>query len=122
VEPKRNPHHGKENSGSNNRSKIDHGSPRLSREYWRPTEQNVPVPSEAQKRISESFAIVKCSYDPRRDFRESMVEMILKNDICESKDLQELVRCYISLNSDEYHPIILEVFEQIQSDLLDISA
>lgn len=122
VEPKRNPHHGKENSGSNNRSKIDHGSPRLRREYWRPAEQNVPVPSEAQKRISESFAIVKCSYDPRRDFRESMVEMILKNDICESKDLQELVRCYVSLNSEEYHPVILEVFDQIQSSLLGINA
>lgn len=122
VQPEPNPHHGKGNSVLNNRSKIDHGSPRLKRGYRRSAEQKAPVPSDAQRKISESFAIVKCSYDPRRDFRESMIEMIIKSGICESKDLQELVRCYISLNSDEYHPVILEVFEQIQSDLLGIHA
>lgn len=122
VQPEPNPHHGKGNSVLNNRSKIDHGRTRLKRGYRRSAEQKAPVPSEAQRKISESFAIVKCSYDPRRDFRESMVEMIIKNGICEPKDLQELVRCYISLNSDEYHPVILEVFEQIQSDLLGIQA
>lgn len=77
--------------------------------------------SKGMRKISESFAIVKCSYDPRRDFTESMVEMIVENEIRNSHDLWELLRCYISLNSKEYREIILEVFEQVCSQLLAVN-
>ncbi|GLJ13012.1 hypothetical protein SUGI_0203340 [Cryptomeria japonica] len=73
--------------------------------------------SEGSNKISESVAIAKSSYDPRRDFRESMVEMIMENDIRDAQDLKELLHCYIFLNSEEYHDVILQVFEQVQSDL-----
>eukprot|EP01018_Ginkgo_biloba_P037549 Gb_24942 [translate_table: standard] len=76
--------------------------------------------SDAQRKISESFAIVKCSYDPHKDFRESMVEMIVENDIHHFQDLQELLHCYISLNSEEYHHVIFEAFEQVRSDFFDL--
>lgn len=63
--------------------------------------------------LSESFAVVKTSVDPQRDFRESMMEMILANNLRASKDLEDLLACYLQLNSDEYHELIVEVFKQI---------
>ncbi|XP_057435378.1 transcription repressor OFP1-like [Lotus japonicus] len=69
--------------------------------------------------FSNSFAIVKSSFDPQRDFRESMVEMIEQNNIRDSKDLEDLLACYLSLNSDEYHDLIIKVFKQIWFDLTD---
>ncbi|XP_019184255.1 PREDICTED: transcription repressor OFP1-like isoform X4 [Ipomoea nil] len=67
---------------------------------------------------SQSFAVVKTSQDPRRDFRESMVEMIVENNIRASKDLEDLLACYLSLNSDEYHDLIIKVFKQIWFDMM----
>ncbi|KFK24678.1 hypothetical protein AALP_AA8G010900 [Arabis alpina] len=64
-----------------------------------------------------SRAVVKASLDPKRDFKESMEEMIVENNIRASKDLEELLACYLCLNSDEYHHIIINVFKQIWLDL-----
>ncbi|KAI3450247.1 hypothetical protein Pfo_006912 [Paulownia fortunei] len=62
---------------------------------------------------SESLAIVKASFDPEKDFRDSMMEMIVENNIRASKDLEELLACYLSLNSSQYHHLIIKAFEQI---------
>ncbi|OVA19663.1 Ovate protein family [Macleaya cordata] len=72
-----------------------------------------------KKNVSDSFAVVKSSFDPQRDFRESMVEMILENNLRASKDLEDLLACYLSLNSDVYHDLIVKVFEQIWFDLTE---
>ncbi|RZC78225.1 hypothetical protein C5167_002979 [Papaver somniferum] len=69
--------------------------------------------------VSDSFAVVKSSLDPQRDFYESMVEMILENNLRATNDLEELLACYLSLNSNEYHDLIVQVFEQIWFDLTD---
>ncbi|KAI3474276.1 hypothetical protein Pfo_029064 [Paulownia fortunei] len=76
--------------------------------------------SGSRRSVSESFAVVKSSKDPRRDFRESMVEMIVENNIRASKDLEELLACYLSLNSDEYHELIINVFKQIWFDFIHV--
>ena len=73
----------------------------------------------ARRSLSDSFAVVKSSLNPQRDFRESMVEMIVQNNIRTSKDLEDLLACYLSLNSDEYHDLIIKVFKQIWFDLTD---
>jgi len=78
------------------------------------------VSSSSRRSISDSFAVVKSSFDPQRDFRESMVEMIVENNIRASKDLEDLLACYLSLNSDEYHDLIIKVFKQIWFNLTDI--
>lgn len=78
------------------------------------------VSSTSRRSISDSFAVVKSSFDPQRDFRESMVEMIVENNIRASKDLEDLLACYLSLNSDEYHDLIIKVFKQIWFNLTDI--
>ncbi|XP_061368521.1 transcription repressor OFP1-like [Gastrolobium bilobum] len=75
--------------------------------------------SGSRRSLSDSFAIVKSSFNPQRDFRESMVEMIVQNNIRTSKDLEDLLACYLSLNSDEYHDLIIKVFKQIWFDLTD---
>ena len=72
------------------------------------------------KSLSESCAVVKSSFDPERDFRESMLEMIVENNIRASNDLEELLACYLSLNSDEYHDLIVKAFEQIWFDTSDL--
>ncbi|KAI3846082.1 hypothetical protein MKW92_009518 [Papaver armeniacum] len=77
----------------------------------------IPVVSS---NVSDSFAVIKSSFDPQRDFRESMVEMIVENNLRKSGDLEELLACYLSLNSNEYHDIIVKVFQQIWFDLTDI--
>lgn len=76
--------------------------------------------SQTKKSSSESFAIVKSSFDPQRDFKDSMVEMILENNLRESKDLVQLLALYLSLNSDGYHDIIVKAFEQIWCDMANL--
>lgn len=66
---------------------------------------------------NESFAVVKCSSDPQKDFRDSMIEMIMENGINHPDELKELLVCYLRLNSDEYHDMIINVFQQVHSDL-----
>lgn len=63
---------------------------------------------------------MKTSVDPQRDFRESMVEMILENNLRNSKDLEDLLACYLQLNADEYHELIVEVFKQIWFDIAGV--
>lgn len=66
-----------------------------------------------------SFAVVKASTDPPRDFRESMVEMIVGNNVHTPEDMQELLECYLSLNSREYHGVIIEVFRGIRLEIAE---
>ncbi|GLJ15920.1 hypothetical protein SUGI_0263070 [Cryptomeria japonica] len=72
--------------------------------------------------IFDSFVEMKSSYNPHKDFRESMLEMITEKDVHGSQDLEKLLECYLSLNSSEYHDIILKVFEQVMSDLKGIKS
>ncbi|KAE8718272.1 Transcription repressor OFP2 [Hibiscus syriacus] len=76
--------------------------------------------SRSRRSLSDSFVVVKSSFNPQRDFRESMVEMIRENNIRASKDLEDLLACYLALNSHEYHGLIIKVFKQIWFDLNDI--
>ncbi|KAJ9167814.1 hypothetical protein P3X46_019407 [Hevea brasiliensis] len=64
-------------------------------------------------KVKESFAVVKSSSDPYNDFRTSMVEMIVEKQIFASKDLKQLLQCFLSLNSSHHHSIIIEVFTEI---------
>jgi uncharacterized protein (TIGR01568 family) len=61
--------------------------------------------------------MVKCSFNPQQDFRDSMLEMIKEKRIRRPEELEELLACYLTLNSDEYHDLIIEVFRQVWFDL-----
>ncbi|XP_071721197.1 transcription repressor OFP1-like [Rutidosis leptorrhynchoides] len=75
----------------------------------------------SRRSLSESMAVVKTSVDPGKDFKESMVEMILENNMKSSKDLEDLLACYLSLNSNEYHDLIIKVFKQIWFESTNIT-
>ena len=72
---------------------------------------------DTKTRRLESFAVVKRSTDPQRDFRESMVEMIEKNGMGKAEELERLLACYLALNAEEYHGVIVKVFKQVWLDL-----
>jgi uncharacterized protein (TIGR01568 family) len=75
------------------------------------------IPNELHGLVKESVALVKSSYDPYKDFRESMIEMIVEKDIQETGDLEELLQCYLSLNEVEYHTVIVNVFTDVWREL-----
>lgn len=67
----------------------------------------------------DSFAVVKCSRNPQQDFRDSMLEMITEKRIRRPEELEELLACYLTLNADEYHDLIIKVFRQVWCELED---
>ncbi|CAI9755182.1 unnamed protein product [Fraxinus pennsylvanica] len=69
-------------------------------------------PLEGSK-VFDSFAVVKSSFDPQRDFRDSMMEMIMEKDIRQQDELEELLACYLMFNCNDYHDLIIKVFRQI---------
>ncbi|KAH7528626.1 hypothetical protein FEM48_Zijuj05G0092100 [Ziziphus jujuba var. spinosa] len=56
-----------------------------------------------KRKVKGSFAVVKKSNDPHNDFRTSMVEMIVEKQIFSAKDLEQLLPCFLSLNSHHHH-------------------
>ncbi|CAL5411472.1 hypothetical protein CsSME_00031687 [Camellia sinensis var. sinensis] len=70
-----------------------------------------------QRTAFDSFAVVKSSFDPQKDFRNSMIEMITAKGIWRPEELEELLACYLTLNTDKYHDLIIKVFKQVWVDL-----
>lgn len=68
-------------------------------------------------KVRESVAVVKKSEDPYSDFRRSMMEMIVEKKMFEQKDLEQLLCCFLSLNSTKYHPVIFQAFSDIWETL-----
>ncbi|KAI7753202.1 hypothetical protein M8C21_012333 [Ambrosia artemisiifolia] len=66
----------------------------------------------------DGFAVAKDSSDPYEDFRTSMVDMIVEKEIFSVEELENLVECFLSLNSEEHHKVIFEVFAEIWETLI----
>ncbi|KAK7409973.1 hypothetical protein VNO78_00422 [Psophocarpus tetragonolobus] len=64
-------------------------------------------------KVKESFAVVKKSKDPYQDFKKSMMEMITEMDMSEAEDLEQLLQCFLALNSRSYHAVIVRAFMEI---------
>ncbi|THG06392.1 transcription repressor OFP6-like [Camellia sinensis] len=64
-------------------------------------------------KISDSVAVVKESDDPYLDFKNSMLQMISEREIYSKADLEELLSCFLQLNSPTHHEIIVRVFTEI---------
>ncbi|GMI81253.1 hypothetical protein HRI_001794600 [Hibiscus trionum] len=75
------------------------------------------LPWEGTDKVKDSFAVAKSSSDPYNDFRTSMVEMIVERQLFAAKDLEQLLQCFLSLNSHRHHNIIVEVFTEIWETL-----
>ncbi|KAL6216132.1 hypothetical protein ACLB2K_009358 [Fragaria x ananassa] len=66
-----------------------------------------------QGMVKESMAVVKKSEDPYEDFKKSMMEMIMEKQIFEARELEELLHCFLTLNSRHYQGVIVEAFSEI---------
>ncbi|KAH7422537.1 hypothetical protein KP509_12G013300 [Ceratopteris richardii] len=66
-----------------------------------------------------AVAMVKTSYDPRHDFKESMREMVAAKALRTPSQLQQLLQCYLSLNAPHYHPTIVKAFHELCSQLFN---
>ncbi|KAL1544528.1 transcription repressor OFP7-like [Salvia divinorum] len=64
-------------------------------------------------KIHNSVAVVKDSDDPYQDFRQSMLQMILEKKIYSRNDLQQLLDCFLKLNSPRHHKVIVRAFTEI---------
>lgn len=75
------------------------------------------IPCTVEGKVRESFAVVKKSEDPYVDFKRSMMEMILEKQMFDDKDLEQLLHCFLSLNSSHHHGIIVQAFSEIWDTL-----
>ncbi|MED6169187.1 hypothetical protein PIB30_019300 [Stylosanthes scabra] len=64
-------------------------------------------------KIVDSIAVEKESTDPYRDFRYSILQMIFEKEIFSESGLQELLQCFLELNSPCQHQIIVQAFMEI---------
>ncbi|MCD7469143.1 hypothetical protein HAX54_007980 [Datura stramonium] len=80
------------------------------------------MPCMANGKVNESFAVVKKSADPFDDFKNSMKEMIMEKEMFEVEDLEQLLLCFLSLNSRHHHAIIVEAFTEIWEELFGKSS
>jgi uncharacterized protein (TIGR01568 family) len=117
-------------NGSSRRSSVSSGrrlktranSPRLASSRSRKSNKSTNPPRKKTTPtrpppLAESFAVVKASTDPRKDFRESMEEMIAAKGIRGAGDLEDLLACYLAVNAAKHHDLIVEVFEDIWTSL-----
>ncbi|KAJ7948042.1 Transcription repressor like [Quillaja saponaria] len=63
--------------------------------------------------VTDSIAVEKESEDPYKDFRHSMLQMIFEKEIYLENDLQELLSCFLKLNSPSHHHVIVKAFKEI---------
>ncbi|KAI5656045.1 hypothetical protein M9H77_24838 [Catharanthus roseus] len=68
-------------------------------------------------KVNESYAVMKRSSDPYEDFKKSMMEMILENQISEPEELEKLLMCYLSLNTRKHHAVIVGAFTEVWDEL-----
>ncbi|KAI5666929.1 hypothetical protein M9H77_16782 [Catharanthus roseus] len=69
--------------------------------------------SQYPTKLGDSVAVVTDSDDPYEDFRQSMLQMILEKEIYTKDELQELLNCFLQLNSPDHHHIIVRAFMEI---------
>ncbi|KAL9660995.1 hypothetical protein QQ045_025814 [Rhodiola kirilowii] len=65
--------------------------------------------------IGSSVATEKASDDPYNDFRQSMLQMIFEKEMCSRDELQELLNCFLKMNSADHHNLIVRAFTEIMS-------
>lgn len=58
----------------------------------------------------ESMTLAMESYNPYRDFRKSMEEMVTAYELREWSQFQELLHCYLRLNERKTHKVIVIAF------------
>jgi uncharacterized protein (TIGR01568 family) len=71
----------------------------------------------AAGRLEESIVVVKESDDPFDDFKKSMLQMIVENEIEGKDEMEELLQRFLLLNSLENHSVIVRAFTELWEDV-----
>lgn len=109
-------------TGSRSRKKTNNTKVRKLKRYLSNSFKDSLMPCMANGKVNESLAIVKRSVDPYDDFKNSMKEMIMEKEMFEAEDLEQLLLCFLSLNSRHHHAIIVEAFTEIWEELFGKSS
>ncbi|PWA94357.1 transcription repressor OFP8 [Artemisia annua] len=75
------------------------------------------LPEDVRGVFADSNCAVKYSSDPFVDIRKSIVEMLRYVKVQDWNDVEELIYCYIALNSPEIHIYIKDAFLSLASPL-----
>lgn len=75
------------------------------------------LPDDVCGGFADSLCAVMYSMDPLLDMRESILEMIREVGVHDWNEMEELVYCYIALNSSEVHEFIAHAFISVCSPL-----
>lgn len=107
---------------SNSSSKLVHDTvqSRLQKmidESYKAGHSAVQMRRKSTSKLVVLVAVDRDSFDPRTDFRESMLEVIASKGLKEPRELRSLLNCYISLNSEDHRGVILEAFHEVCSSL-----
>ncbi|RRT83049.1 hypothetical protein B296_00015993 [Ensete ventricosum] len=68
------------------------------------------LPGDVRGALAESICAVKYSSDPLADFRESILEVIRDGGVKDWEEMEELVYCYVVLNSSDVRCFIADAF------------
>ncbi|CAL9146361.1 unnamed protein product [Musa hybrid cultivar] len=78
------------------------------------------LPGDVRGALAESICAVKYSSDPLADFRESILEMIRDGGVKDWEEMEELVYCYVVLNSSDVRCFIADAFLSVCSPCLQL--
>ncbi|CAL5415745.1 unnamed protein product [Camellia sinensis] len=76
----------------------------------------------AEGKLKDSFAVVMESVDPHGDVKASMIEMVLAKQLFEEGDLEQLLECFLSLNSRHHYGVIVDAFSDIWKETGETAA
>ncbi|CAL5347043.1 unnamed protein product [Camellia sinensis] len=76
----------------------------------------------AEGKLKDSFAVVMESVDPHGDVKASMIEMVLAKQLFEERDLEQLLECFLSLNSRHHYGVIVDAFSDIWKETGETAA
>ncbi|KAK6115816.1 hypothetical protein DH2020_008085 [Rehmannia glutinosa] len=82
-----------------------------------PREEKPVLMRLEDRKVNQSFVVVKRSVDPYKDFKKSMLEMIVEKQMFEPKELEQLLMSFLSLNSKLHHKDILKAFTEIWKEV-----
>jgi len=72
---------------------------------------------EAADGAGVGVAVEKESSDPRADFRDSMVQMVVEMGLCDWDGLRGMLRRLLALNAPRHHAAILTAFAEVCTQL-----
>ncbi|XP_027349290.1 transcription repressor OFP6-like [Abrus precatorius] len=93
--------------------------------HFSDSETNMKTPAKVSglgRAGREGVAVEKDSDDPYLDFRHSMLQMILENEIYSKEDLRELLNCFLQLNSPYHHGVIVRAFTEIWNGVFSVKS